>query len=136
MSYYAVIDTNVLISALLTKNKDSATVKVLYSILNGDIIPLFNQDIFDEYDEVLHREIFPFQEDRIQGVLRLFRQYGVAVDPSPTGEVLIDPDDLIFYEVVMEKREHDAFLVTGNKKHFPEKEFIVTPAEMIAIIEK
>lgn len=30
MEYYAVIDTNVLISALLSKNEDSATIKVLF----------------------------------------------------------------------------------------------------------
>lgn len=32
MEYYAVIDTNVLLSALLSKNEDSATVKVLDAV--------------------------------------------------------------------------------------------------------
>lgn len=63
------------------------------------------------------------------------RQYGVEVFPQPTGEVLIDMDDLIFYEVAMEKREVEAYLVTGNQKHYPLKNFIITPAEMITIIE-
>ena len=36
----------------------------------------------------------------------------------------------------MEKREDDAYLVTGNQKHYPVKDFIVTPAELMAIIEK
>ena len=44
-------------------------------------------------------------------------------------------DDLVFYEVVMEKREDDAYLVTGNLRHFPPRNFIVTPAEMMALIE-
>lgn len=44
--------------------------------------------------------------------------------------------DLIFYEVVMEKRDDDAYLVTGNLRHFPNKPFIVTPAEMMALIEQ
>ena len=44
-------------------------------------------------------------------------------------------DDLIFYEVAMEKRDDDSYLVTGNQKNYPIKEFIVTPAEMIEIIE-
>lgn len=35
MTYYAVIDTNVFISALLSKNSDAATVKVLRAILDG-----------------------------------------------------------------------------------------------------
>jgi len=39
-----------------------------------------------------------------------------------------DPKDKVFYEIVMEKRKtEDAYLVTGNIKHFPAKPFIVTP---------
>ena len=45
-------------------------------------------------------------------------------------------DDLIFYEVAIEKREDDSYLVTGNKKHYPIKDFIVTPAEMIEILKR
>ena len=47
---------------------------------------------------------------------------------------LVDMDDLIFYEVAMEKRDDDAYLVTGNQKHYPIRDFIVTPAEMMEII--
>ena len=41
-----------------------------------------------------------------------------------------------FYEVAMEKREDDAYLVTGNQKHYPVRDFIVTPAEMLEILKK
>ena len=135
MSYYAVLDTNVLISSLLTRNKDAATARVIYAITSGDIIPLYSKEIVEEYTEVLHRAKFPFSEESVQGVLEVIRQFGISVDPSPTGEILVDPDDLVFYEVVMEKRDEDAYLVTGNIKHFPRKDFIVTPAEMMAIID-
>ena len=95
------------------------------------------QEILDEYDEVLHRRKFSFSEERIRRVLTMIQQFGLAVNPSPTGEILIDMDDLVFYEVVMEKRvEDDAYLITGNIKHFPAREFIVTPAEMMKILEK
>lgn len=135
MKYYAVIDTNVLLSALLSKNEDSATVKVLDAVFEGKIIPLYHQDILIEYDEVLHREKFHLQEEVIQIVLDAVKQYGVLVFPQPTGAVLIDMDDLIFYEVVMEKRDDDAYLVTGNQKYYPFRDFIVTPAEMMKIVE-
>ena len=37
----------------------------------------------------------------------------------------------------MEKRKSDdAYLVTGNLKHFPAREYIVTPAEMMSILEQ
>ena len=135
MEYYAVIDTNVLLSALLSKNEDSATVKVLDAVFEGKIIPLYHQDILIEYNEVLHREKFHLREEVIRTVLDAVKQYGVPVFPQPTGAVLIDMDDLIFYEVAMEKRDDDAYLVTGNQKHYPFRDFIVTPAEMIKIIE-
>lgn len=135
MICYAVIDTNVFISALLTRRTDSATVKVLEAVLIGKITPLYNNDIIAEYNEVLHRSKFSFSEDKIQLILRAVKQFGVEVFPQPTGEILIDMEDLVFYEVVMEKREDDAYLVTGNQKHYPIRDFIVTPAEMMEIIE-
>ena len=136
MTYYAVIDTNVFISALISKNSDAATVKVLRAIFDGSIVPLYHNEILAEYDEVLHREKFHFKEKSIQMVLTAVKDFGVEVFPQPTGEIFVDMDDLIFYEVAMEKRNDDAYLVTGNQKHYPIRDFIVTPAEMMEIIEK
>lgn len=134
--YYAVFDTNVLISSLLTKRTDTATARVVDAIISGDIIPLYNQEILSEYNEVLHREKFSFSEGRIQKILLMIRQFGLAVNPSPTGEILVDMDDLVFYEIVMEKRDDNAYLITGNVRHFPKRDFVVTPSEMIEILYK
>ena len=131
---YAVIDTNVFISALITKNSEAATVQVLNAAMQGDIVPLYHQDILAEYNEVLHRSKFHLTENIIQVLINSVIKYGVEVFPKPTGEILIDMDDLIFYEVAMEKRNDDAYLVTGNRKHYPIKDFIVTPSEMMEII--
>ena len=46
--------------------------------------------------------------------------------------VFPDPKDVVFYEVTLSK--DDAYLVTGNIKHFPQKPFVVTPAEMVSIL--
>lgn len=132
---YTVIDTNVFVAALLTKNDDSATVKVYEAIADGLITPLYHQNILEEYAEVLSRPKFKFSEKKINAVLDMIIKYGVEVFPKPTGEILIDIDDLIFYEVAMEKRGDDSYLVTGNQKHYPVRDFIVTPAEMMEIIE-
>lgn len=115
---YAVFDTNVLISSLLTKRTDTATARVVDAITSSDIIPLYNQEILSEYNEVLHRKKFSFSEERIQKILLMIRQFGLAVNPSPTGEILVDMDDLVFYEIVMEKRDDNAYLITGNTRHF------------------
>ena len=136
MAYYAVIDTNVFISALLSKKQDAATVKMFRAILSGKIVPLYHEGILAEYDEVLHRKKFHFQEKSIQTVLTAVKEFGVEVFPQPTGAIFVDMDDLIFYEVAMEKRDDDAYLVTGNQKHYPIRDFIVTPAEMMEIIQR
>ena len=49
MICYAVIDTNVLVSALLSGKDDTATVQVLAKILGGDIIPVYSNVITKEY---------------------------------------------------------------------------------------
>ena len=135
MKVYAVVDTNVLVSALLSKKEDSATVRVMNELFGGRIVPLYHRDILVEYSEVLHRRKFHLRESTIQRVLNSVIQFGMEVFPQPTGEILIDMDDLIFCEVAMEKREDDAYLVTGNQKHYPVREFIVTPAEMMRILD-
>ncbi len=132
MRFYAVFDTNVLISSLLTKRKDTAM--VVDAIATGQIVPLYNQEILDEYNDVFHRPKFPFSEAAIQDILKMIRELGLIVASSPTGETLPDMDDLVFYEVVMEKRDDDAYLITGNTKHFPKRTYIVTPAEMMALL--
>ena len=58
MACYAVIDTNVLVSALISKNRASPTVKVIEAVLDGRIIPLYHADIIAEYDAVLRRKKF------------------------------------------------------------------------------
>ena len=134
MRVYAVIDTNVLVSSLLTKNPNSPTAKVVDAVASGDIIPLYSKSILEEYHDVLNRPKFPFTEKSTRRLIDMFCDVGVPVDPKPTGETLPDMDDLVFYEVVMEKRDENAYLVTGNIKHFPARHYIVTPAEMMEIL--
>ena len=63
-------------------------------------------------------------------------QRGVMIDGWEADILLPDPKDVIFYAVVMEVREEqDAYLVTGNIKHFPKAVFVVTPREMLTLVE-
>lgn len=134
MKVYAVIDTNVIVSALLAKNPDAATVKVLEAVFDGAIVPLYHSDIINEYREVLARKKFNFSAGIVEIALKAITEHGVEVFPKPSGEILADMDDLVFYEVAMEKRDDNAYLVTGNQKHYPIRDFIVTPAEMVRIL--
>lgn len=135
MRYYAVIDTNVLVSALLSSR--SLPSQIVREATGGVITPLYSSGILAEYEEVLHRTKFPFGEDDIDAVLSGIMEYGLKVDAGQMNFEVRDPDDVVFYAVVMEKRKDaDAYLVTGNIKHFPQEPFVVTPREMLDIIEE
>lgn len=133
MRYYVTIDTNVLVSALL--HASSVPGRIVEESMNGSIIPLYNDAILAEYEEVLHRKKFRFDRDIIKLTIDAIIRRGIAVDAGPIEDVLPDPKDVVFYEVTMEKRKtDDAYLVTGNLKHFPQVHFVVTPREMLDII--
>lgn len=133
MTFYAVFDTNVLVSALMSRRADSPTVALLDYVLDGRIILLYNEEILNEYDEVLHRPKFDFSDERIQTVIDLVRT-GLRFDPTESGESFPDSDDRVFYEVALSK--DGAYMVTGNLKHFPKTPIVVTPAEMMKIVGK
>lgn len=135
MAFYAVIDTNVLVSSLLTKKSDVATVQVIQRLIAGDFVPLLSQEILNEYSDVLQRPKFGFQKNSILSFLNIFIQTGIIIQPSPSGEILPDMKDLPFYEVTLSGPDDNSFLVTGNKKHFPNKSFIVTPKEFLEILD-
>lgn len=130
---YAVIDTNVLVSALLTKNVEAATVKVLNAIFQGMIVPMYNSEIIDEYDDVLHRQKFRFTPSLVDLYIEKILELGISAKRIRSDEVLPDEDDVVFYEVAMSRE--DAYLVTGNTKHFPSQPIVVTPAEMVEIMK-
>ena len=136
MICYAVIDTNVLISALLSTKDDTATVLVLNKVITGEITPVYSNIIAKEYREVLSRKKFGFSGNLIEYLLSAIEKYGILVDPSPSGITLPDMKDVPFYEVVLEKRDDDAYLVTGNIRHFPKEPYIVTPRELLDILSR
>lgn len=77
MICYAVIDTNVLVSALLTGNDDAATVQVINRFITGSIIPVYSPEIINEYAEVLSRKKFNFPKESIDCLLSAIENYGV-----------------------------------------------------------
>lgn len=132
---FAVIDTNVLVSALISKTLDSNTVKVFRAVIIGRIIPLFNDEILNEYRDVLTRSKFNLNTEVVENVIKAFKEDGLNVDRVPTGDLSFpDPKDIVFYEVSLSKE--GSYLVTGNIRHFPATAFVVTPAEMIDLLSR
>lgn len=131
---YAIIDTNVLVSALLTHNPQAATAKVLDYMAKGDIVNVYNDDILMEYKDVLYRTKFHFPESKIKSILALITKYGIHSDRIPFDGDMPDEKDRLFYEVSLSVE--DSFFVTGNIKHFPVTPKVVTPAQIITILEQ
>ncbi len=134
MKVYVVIDTNVLVSALLSRHRDSATSIILANLFSETIVPLYNDEILNEYEEVLHRTKFHFPESEVRLILSAISEFGISADRIKCSENFPDPNDIIFYEVALSKE--GSFLVTGNTKHFPKTPIVVTPAEFLEIINQ
>lgn len=133
--YYAVIDTNVVVSAMLKWQSLPGT--VLQFVFDGTILPVFNDEILNEYREVLGRSKFGFNHEIVDDFVGNIEELGVSIKAETLDLYFPDPKDRVFYEITMEKRKNDdAYLVTGNIRHFPERNFVVTPREMLEIIAK
>ena len=134
---YVVIDTNVLVSALITRNENSPTVQILRFLANGNIVPVYSEDIVKEYNEVLRRAKFKLSESLIINLLKDIMDNGLKItELAEVSETMPDPKDIVFYAVTLSAQDKDAFLVTGNGKHFPEKPFVVTPSELVEILKQ
>ena len=131
---YAVIDTNVFVSAMLTHHSDSATVILYRKLLNGEMIPLYNKEILAEYKEVLSRPRFHIDLRKVDDILRAIRTYGILSERVQYLEAMPDETDRVFYEVTLSHEE--AYLVTGNQRHFPQDPIVVTPVQMLEILNE
>ncbi len=132
MKFFAVIDTNVLVSYLLTRRNDSSVAKVMELVKEGTIIPLLHAEIIKEYQEVLNRDKLKIDPTSILDAMNTITSMGLFCDRKETTESFPDPDDIVFYEVSLSVE--DSYLITGNLKHFPKNGHVVTPAEMLQII--
>jgi putative PIN family toxin of toxin-antitoxin system len=114
----AVIDTNVVVAGLLTKDPDSATAWILDAMLEGSFPFLLSGLLLAEYREVLLRPhirqrhgLDPEQVDRVLEEIvfhAMIREPTAAVAGSP------DPADRHLWELVA--AETGAVLVTGDAR--------------------
>ena len=117
---------------MLTHNLESATTKTIEAIVTGKIQPLYNPEIIEEYEDVLYRKKFDLDNDDISQMIRFIIQAGINVERAKSNETFHDPSDAVFYEVALSKE--GSFVVTGNLKHFPKSPIVITPSEILEII--
>jgi putative PIN family toxin of toxin-antitoxin system len=123
---FVVIDTNVLVSAFWKSDSNPATIVNL--MLHGKLIPCYNSDILLEYSEVLKRKKLAFSLDKTNWILEKIIVLGNKIEIEYSDFQMIDESDRKFYDVA---KKCGAFLITGNKKHFPNESFIFSPAEFL-----
>ena len=95
----AVIDTNVIVSAYVTKNLEAATSKVWEAVLQCKLTPIYNEEILCEYSDVLHREKFGIPEHLVKWALDKIVTNGIHGERILSDEFFPDPKDVVFYEV-------------------------------------
>jgi uncharacterized protein len=122
-----VVDTNVIVSALMNVNGTPS--KILSLILNGNVKILYDNRIIFEYFDVLSRKEFGFHNEIINDMISFFKHDGEFINPEYIKRKFPDETDKKFYEVY--KTGKAKYLITGNTKHFPKEDAIIIPKDFI-----
>jgi len=127
-----VVDTNVIVSALINVNGTPA--KILSLLLNGKVKLLYDNRIIFEYTEVLLRKEFGFNADVVNDMIEYFKHQGDFINANYFTLKFHDETDKKFYEIY--KTGEANYLITGNIKHFPNEKTIITPKDFLEIYDK
>ena len=126
-----VIDTNVLVSAMLSINGTPA--KIVSMALDGELSICYNSNILLEYNTVLRRPKFNKYAKKIQSILGTIIETGAELTPEATDFQMTDESDRKFYDL---HKALKAILITGNLKHYPEEDLIMSPAAFMKYIAR
>jgi len=122
-----VIDTNVVISAVLSPKGNPA--KIITLISDAENIQVFySREILDEYKRVLAYERLSIPKDKQDSFINSFVEFGMLIEPPTSTAPMPDETDRTFYDTA---KTSGAILITGNMKHYPTEPFIVTPTEFL-----
>lgn len=110
-----VLDTNVLVSGLLTPFGHCG--EIVRMVSSGELTLALDARILIEYQEVLARPKFRFDQDKIAALIDHIEHRGMTVASSPLPQSLPDIDDEPFLAVAIAAQV--VCIVTGNQIHFP-----------------
>jgi len=126
-----VLDTNVLVSALLSPFGPPA--EILRLVTTGTVRLCHDARILGEYRQVLLRSAFPFRPLQVESLLDQIEADGEPITAFALSDRLPDPDDEAFLEVA--PAADARYLVTGNLRHFPPESRqgvrVVSPREFL-----
>lgn len=129
-----VLDTNVLVSGILSPNGPPAA--VLRALLTERVTLCFDERIVSEYRDVLTRTRFAFDRELVEELIGFLESAGSPTLATPLAVTLPDPWDQMFVEVAVSSNAD--CLVTGNLRHFPETARagvrVVSPREFLDVL--
>ena len=123
-----VIDTNVIVSAALSPKGNPARILDLVAD-DAEIEVYYSAEMMAEYEKVLSRDYLNISYDAQHAMIEAIKSVGIPIKPSASGKSMPDEDDRVFYDTA---KASEAILITGNKKHYPDEPFIMTPADFLA----
>jgi len=126
----AVIDTNVLVSGLITAHGYPA--RIINAVKEKQFNLLYCSEILIEYRDVLYREKFGFKSNDVDDLLDVISLNGIPVTTDASNITLPDEDDRCFYDIA---KNAGAYLVTGNLKHYPNDSIVISPADFIKLLD-
>jgi uncharacterized protein len=129
----AVLDTNVLVSALLSRSGPPAI--ILRRAFVGSFRCIFSDSVLAEYEGVLYRRHLNILDQEVHQTLRNLRKVSFLVKPSKRVNAAFDASDNKFLECALEARAD--YVVTGNLRHFPSRFQdirIVDPRQFLTIL--
>ena len=124
MAIKVVLDTNILVSALI--NEKGKPRKILNLFYDKEILVYYSDDIIEEYKEVLSRKELGINPEKVGKVINAIRKIGLRVEPLQSNFEMPDESDRIFYDTA---QLTSSWLITGNVKHYPDENFIITVSD-------
>ena len=122
-----VLDTNIIVSALLSPSGNSARIMAL--VLDGIVTLVYDNKVLVEYSDVLNRKKLRINNELVKLVIDFISKEGEFRIASPQKAKFDDEDDRVFYELY--KSDGIDFLITGNTRHFPREKGIVSPKKFL-----
>ena len=95
---YAVIDTNVLVSAIKYHKLESSSSVVINLIAKDFIVPLLSAAILREYEEVLSFPVLDLDKTKVSAILNKIRTDSLYLARTSGKEAFPDESDREFYE--------------------------------------
>jgi putative PIN family toxin of toxin-antitoxin system len=132
----AIIDTNVIVSGLLTAEADAPTAVILDAMVGGGFSYLLSVELLAEYRRVLCRPRIArhhrLSDTEVDALLTELALNGDVRDPQATSTTVPDAGDRHVWALL--ESDPTAVLVTGDDallKHAPGRDRVLSPRQFV-----